>query len=94
MFPPAADDVNRGVEKISNRISVPPFLAWRQRLGLSRPEAAKLLGRTERQLQTYDQAVELPQLVLLAMTAIEYLPSWRLRDLGIEPTWRQRSPRR
>jgi hypothetical protein len=90
MISPKSEDVNRSAEKISARIAVPPFLAWRQRLGLSRPEAARLLGRTERQLQTYDRALELPQLVLLAMTAIEYLPAWRLRDLGIEPTWRAR----
>ena len=76
-------------EKNSDNVIVPPFLAWRRRLGLTRGEAARLLGRTERQLQVYEQAHELPQVVVLAMTALEYLPVWRLAPLGINPTWRQ-----
>jgi hypothetical protein len=78
------------VEKNSDSVAVPPFLAWRRRLGLTRAEAARLLDRTERQLQVYEQARELPQVVLLAMTALEYLPVWRLAALGINPTWRRR----
>jgi len=78
------------VEKNSDNVTVPPFLAWRRRLRLTRGEAARLLDRTERQLQVYEQAHELPRVVLLAMTALEYLPVWRLAPLGIDPTWRRK----
>lgn len=77
-------------EIISSRIAKAPFLTWRLRLGLSRQEAARLLGRTPRQLFSYEQGGELPQMLLLAMAALEFLPSWRLADLDIVPTWRKR----
>jgi DNA-binding XRE family transcriptional regulator len=69
-----------------------PFLVWRRRLGLTQPEAAKLIDRTTRQVVTYDKMRELPALVRLAMVAIEYLPSWRLAEVGIVPYWRRRRP--
>lgn len=75
------------MEKNSEQMCVPPFLAWRQRLGLSRPDAARLLGRTTRNIQTYDTQRELPDIVRLAMAALEFLPSWRLAELNID--WRK-----
>lgn len=75
------------MEKISS-VSLPPFVVWRTRLGLSRQQAAELLGRTPRQLFTYEQARELPRTLILAMTALEHLAPWRLESLGITPTWR------
>jgi transcriptional regulator with XRE-family HTH domain len=76
-------------ENISSRIARPAFLRWRLRLGLSRRQAAELLGRTPRQLFNYEQGGELPQTLLLAMVALEYLPPWRLAELDIVPTWRK-----
>ena len=52
-----------------------------------------MLGRTQRQLFNYEQGAELPQTMLLAMAALEFLPTWRLSEFKITPTWRQRPPR-
>jgi len=79
------------MERHSPIPSMPPFLAWRQRLGLSRQDAALILQRTPRNVQDYDEARELPYLVLVAMAALEHLPTWRLRELDIRPFWRNRS---
>lgn len=77
------------MEKSSvNRVTRPPFVVWRERLGITRQEAAAMLGRTTRQLQNYELTMELPRVVELAMAAIEYLAPWRLESLGIKPTWR------
>ena len=85
----AAADAS-GMSEKKSRVGVPPFLAWRKSLNLSRTEAAKLLGRTERQIQVYDALPELPQLLRIATLALEHFPVWRLRELGIEPFWRRR----
>lgn len=79
-------------EKIS-RVALPPFVVWRNRLGITRQEAADLLGRTPRQLFTYEQAEELPRTLVLAMAALEFLAPWRLESLDIKPTWRDRRRR-
>lgn len=82
------------MEKISDdRVAKPPFVIWRERLGLSRQEAAELLGRTTRQMLNYEQARELPRTLLLAMAAIEHLAPWRLEVFDITPTWRDRRRR-
>lgn len=59
---------------------------------LTRVEAARLLGRTPRQLWSYEQqGAEVPRSLFLAMAALEFLPSWRLAEFGIDPTlWRKR----
>ena len=67
-----------------------PFRAWRRRLNLTPAEASKLLDCSERSIASYDKAAELPRDLLLAMLALEYLPSWRLADLGITPYWRNK----
>lgn len=82
------------IENFSSRVPRPPFLVWRERLGVTRQEAAVLLGRTTRQLFSYEQGIEVPRSTLLAMAALEYLPPWRLADFGIEPTWRKRHQQR
>ena len=66
-----------------------PFRAWRTRLGLAPPEAARLLGRDERMIRNYDKLIEISRPLALAMQAIEHLPSWRLREIGIDPYWRE-----
>jgi hypothetical protein len=70
-----------------------PFRAWRIRLGLTITEAGRLLGR-ERAVNNYEKLTELPQHLQLAMLALEYLPSWRLAEVGIVPYWRREPPRR
>lgn len=66
-----------------------PFRAWRGRLGITIPEAAKLLGREDRVVHSYDKQAEMSQMLELAMAALEHLPAWHLRALGIEPYWRR-----
>lgn len=69
------------------------FRAWRDRLQLSQGEAADLLGRTVRQIRTYDQDDDLPRIIRLAIAALERLPTETLVELGINPSWRCRDSR-
>ena len=57
----------------------PEFLAWRQRLSLSRKRAAEALGMSESQIVDYeaghkrgtDRAAPIPRVVALACQALE-----------------------
>jgi len=59
-------------------------------LGLSLPEAARLLDHSDRHISHYDKLEAVSRSTELAMLALEYLPSWRLAELGINPFWRQK----
>ena len=50
------------------------FLAWRQRLRLSQQLAARVFGRTSRQIRNYDRGDRIPRSIALAMQCVEDHP--------------------
>jgi hypothetical protein len=51
------------------------FRAWRRRLNITSQEAAAgVIGRSRRQIAAYEAGAQIPQVVRLAMLAIEHLP--------------------
>jgi hypothetical protein len=50
------------------------FRAWRRRLAIkSQAEAARMIGRSLRQVAAYEAGAEIPRVVWLAMVAVEIL---------------------
>jgi hypothetical protein len=47
------------------------FLAWRRRLRLTQALAARVLGRTSRQIRNYDRGDRIPRSITLAMRCIQ-----------------------
>jgi len=74
--------------------AVPPFRAWRKRLDLTIPEVGRLIDRSDAQIGSYEKMHNPPRNIRLAMLALEYLPTWRLADLGVTPNWRKPLHRR
>ncbi len=51
------------------------FRAWRRRLNIkSQADAARMIGRSRRQIAAYEAGAEIPRVVRLAMLAIEECP--------------------
>ena len=50
------------------------FRAWRRRLRLTQEKTAGALGRSRRQVQSYDSGEQPPRIVTLAMRALEDHP--------------------
>jgi predicted transcriptional regulator len=50
---------------------MPPFRAWRERLGLTQAHAAKILGISKRTAEGYDKLMELSIIVSLACQQLE-----------------------